>query len=93
MPFTARHIDEVHQPAADPRGRVYDVELPYRRLGRCRMSDAVAAVIGTGHAEVALALSTYEARNGKHGTASELLGPGVDLGAGGAPAAVPPRSH
>jgi hypothetical protein len=44
------------------------------------MSDAVAAVIGTERAEVALALSTYEARNGKHGTASELLGPGVDLG-------------
>jgi hypothetical protein len=80
MPFSASHIDEVHQAANGPRGRVYDVELPYRRLGRCRMSDAVAAVIGTERAEVALALSTYEARNGKHGTASELLGPGVDLG-------------
>ena len=82
MPFTARHIDEVLQAAADPRGRVYDVELPYRRLGRCRVSDAVGAVIGTGHAEVAVALSIYEARNGKHGTESELLGPGVDLGVG-----------
>jgi hypothetical protein len=86
MPFTARHIDEVHQPAADPRGRVYDVELPYRRLGRCRMSDAVAAVIGTERAEVARALSVYEARNGKHGTATALLGPGVDLGVGDASA-------
>jgi hypothetical protein len=82
MPFTARHIDEVHQAALDATGRLYDVELPYRRLGRCRMSDAVAAVIGTGQAEVALALSVYEARNGKHDTASELLGPGVDLGLG-----------
>ena len=86
MPFTARHIDEVHHVAADPRGRVYDVELPYRRLGRCRMSDAVAAVVGTGDADVALALSMYEARNGKHSTASELLGTGVDLGLGDAPA-------
>jgi hypothetical protein len=36
-------------------------------------------VIGTEDADVAVALSVYEARNGKHGTASELLGPGVDL--------------
>jgi hypothetical protein len=43
------------------------------------MSEAVAAVIGTEHADVALALSVYEARNGKHGTATALLGPGVDL--------------
>ena len=64
---------------------MYDVELPYRRLGRCRLSNAAAAVIGTEHAQVALALSTYEARNGKHVTASELLGPGVDLGLGDAP--------
>jgi hypothetical protein len=83
MPFTARHIDEVHRAGDGPR--VYDVELPYRRLGRCRMSEAAAAVIGTGHADVALALSSYEARNGKHGTASELLGPGVDLESGDAP--------
>jgi hypothetical protein len=81
MPFTARHIDEVHH-AAD--GRLYDVELPYRRLGRCRMSETVAGVIGTESADIALALSRYEARNGKHHTASELLGPGVDLGVGDA---------
>ena len=43
------------------------------------MSEAVADVIGTGHADVALALSAYEARNGKNGTATALLGPGVDL--------------
>ena len=43
------------------------------------MSEAVAAVVGTEHSDVAVALSAYEARNGKHGTASELLGPGVDL--------------
>jgi hypothetical protein len=79
MPFTARNIDEVHRAADALRGHVYDVELPYRRLGRCRMSEAVAAVIGTDDADVAVALSVYEARNGKHGTASELLGPGVDL--------------
>jgi hypothetical protein len=85
MPFTARHIDEVHQAAADPRGRVYDVELPYRRLGRCRMSDAVAVVIGTADADVALALSIYEARNGQHRTASKLLETGVDLGLEDAP--------
>ena len=85
MPFTARHIDEVHHAAADPHGRVYDVELPYRRLGRCRMSDAVAAVIGTERAEVALALSIYETRNGTQTTASELLGAGVDLGLGDTP--------
>jgi hypothetical protein len=84
MPFTARHLDEVQ---ADGRqGRLYDVELPYRRLGRCRLSDAAAAVIGTQCAQVALALSNYEARNGKHVTASELLGPGVDLGLADAPA-------
>ena len=79
MPFTSRHIDEVHRAADGPRGRVYDVELPYRRLGRCRMSEAVAAVIGPEDGDVARALSIYEARNGKHGTATALLGPGVDL--------------
>jgi hypothetical protein len=85
MPFTARNVDEV-QVVADGQGRLYDVELPYRRLGRCRLSDAAAVVIGTQCAQVALALSTYEARNGKHVTASELLGPGVDLGLVDAPA-------
>jgi hypothetical protein len=79
MPFAASQIDEVLGAADGPRGHVYDVELPYRRLGRCRMSEAVAAVIGSQDADVAVALSVYEARNGKHGTASELLGPGVDL--------------
>jgi len=87
MPFTARQIDEVQRKADGPLGRVYDVELPYRRLGRCRMSDAVAVVIGTELADVAVALSSYEARNGKNGTASELLGPGVNLGVEDAPAA------
>jgi hypothetical protein len=88
MPFTARHLDEVQVHADGPQGRLYDVELPYRRLGRCRMSDAVAAAIGTQRAEVALALSSYEARNGKHATASELLGRGVDLGVEDAPEAL-----
>jgi hypothetical protein len=86
MPFTARHLDEVQIQPGGPQGRLYDVELPYRRLGRCRMSDAVAAVIGTQRAQVAIALSIYEARNGKHATASELLGRGVDLGLADAPA-------
>ena len=52
------------------------------------MSDAVATVIGTEHGDVAVALSSYEERKGKHGTASELLGPGVDLGVEDAPARV-----
>ena len=85
MPFTAHDLDEIPPPSDDARGRRYDVAMPYRRLGRCRVSDAVADVIGTGDAEVALALSVYEARHGKHPTASELLGPGVDLGAEDAP--------
>jgi hypothetical protein len=85
MPFTSRHIDEVHQAA---EGRLYDVELPYRRLGRCRMSDTVAGVIGTGSADVALALSRYVERMGTPGTASALRGPGVDLGVGAGPASV-----
>ena len=51
------------------------------------MSEDVAAVIGTERAQVALALSRYEARIGKNDTASALLGPGVDLGLGDAPAA------
>ena len=84
MPFTATHIDEVSQAA---EGHLYDVELPYRRLGRVRMTEAVAAAIGTERAEVARALSTYEARIGRHDTATALLGAGVDLGLGDAPAA------
>ena len=87
MPFTARHLDEVQAVADGQQGRLYDVELPYRRLGRCRLSDSAAAAIGTERAQVAVALSIYEARNGKHVTASELLGPGVDLGLGDAPGA------
>jgi hypothetical protein len=81
MPFTASALDEIPARTDIPARHVYDVEMPYRRLGRCRMSDAVAAVLGTEAADVALALSTYEARNGRQRTASELLGPGVDLGA------------
>ena len=80
MPFTARHLEQLQIVADGQQGRLYDVELHYRRLGRCRLSDAAAAVIGTHCAQVALALSNYEARKGKHVTASELLGPGVDLG-------------
>jgi hypothetical protein len=85
MPFTERHLDEVQIQADGSHGRIYDVEMPYRRLGRCRMSDPVAAVIGTQRAQVARALSSYEARNGKHVTASDLLGRGVDLGLEDAP--------
>jgi hypothetical protein len=90
MPFTASHLDEVQGDADGRQGRLYDVELPYRRLGRCRLSDDAAAVIGTQCAQVALALSVYEARNGRHVTASELLGPGVDLARADAPT---PRSR
>jgi hypothetical protein len=57
------------------------------------MSDAVAAVVETERADVALALSMYEACNGKHTTASELLGPKVHLGVGDAPASVRASSH
>jgi hypothetical protein len=85
MPFTARHLEQVQVVVDGQQGRLYDVELPYRRLGRCRLSDDAAAVIGTEREQVALALSIYESRNGKHVTASELLGPGVDLGLGDAP--------
>jgi hypothetical protein len=84
MPLSARQLDEVQVVADGQHGRLYDVELPYRRLGRCRLSDAAAAVIGTQRAQVAQALSIYEARKGKHVTASELLGPGVNLGLGDA---------
>lgn len=83
MPFTASAVEKIRAPA----GHVYDVEMPYRRVGRCRMSDTVAAVIGTEAADVALALSAYEARSGKYRTAAELLGSGVDLGAQDAPMA------
>ena len=75
-------------PARDDarRIRVYDVELPYRRLGRCRMSDPVALALGTRLDQVAAALTTYEERHGRAATASQLLGAGVDLEAKDGPA-------
>jgi hypothetical protein len=87
VPFTASQLGEVPTPANGPtpadgsRAHVYDVELPYRRLGRCRMSEPVAVELGTRLDQVAAALSTYEARHGRSQTASQLLGAGVDLGA------------
>jgi hypothetical protein len=80
VPFTASQLGEVPVQAAGAPGRVYDVELPYRRLGRCRMSATVGVEIGTRLDEVAAALSTYETRHGRAATASQLLGAGVDLG-------------
>ena len=70
MPFTASQLGEV--PAHDDvaQGRAYDVELPYRRLGRCRMSGPVAVALGTQLDEVAAALSMYEERNGRAAPAS-----------------------
>jgi len=67
-------------------GRVYDVELPYRRLGRCRMAETVGLDVGTRLDQVAAALSIYETRNGRAATASQLLGAGVDLGSQDGPA-------
>ena len=86
MPFTASQLGEV--PARDDgaRIRVFDVELPYRRLGRCRMSDPVALALGTRLDQVAAALTTYEERNGRAATASQLLASGVDLEAQDGPA-------
>jgi hypothetical protein len=50
----------------------------------CHTGDSAAAgvgvEIGTRLDEVAAALSTYEIRNGRAATASQLLGAGVDLG-------------
>jgi hypothetical protein len=84
--FTASQLGEV--PARDPgtQEHVYDVELPYRRLGRCRMSEPVAVALGTRLDQVAAALSMYEERNGRAATASQLLGAGVDLEAQDGPA-------
>jgi hypothetical protein len=79
VPFTASQLGEVPVPADGVHGRVYDVELPYRRLGRCRMSETVGAEVGIRLADVAAALSTYETRHGRAETASQLLGAGVDL--------------
>jgi hypothetical protein len=86
VPFTARQLGEV--PAYDDASHesVYDVELPYRRLGRCRMSETVGVDIGTRLEQVAAALSIYETRNGRAATASRLLGAGVDLGSQDRPA-------
>jgi hypothetical protein len=86
VPFTARNLDEVPVQADGAPGRVYDVELPYRRIGRCRMSETVGAEVGTRLDQVAAALSIYEARNGRAQTASELLGAGVNLGEQDGPA-------
>ena len=80
MPFTARQLDEVPVQADGAPGWVYDVELPYRRLGRCRMSEKVGVDVGTRLDQVAAALSIYETRIGRAQTASQLLGAGVDLG-------------
>jgi hypothetical protein len=79
VPFTARQLGEV--PVYDDASHesVYDVSLPYGRLGRCRVSHAVGADVGTDLRQVAAALSIYETRNGRAATASELLGAGVDL--------------
>jgi hypothetical protein len=87
MPFTASQLGEVPARDAAVQSRVYDVELPYRRLGRCRMSDPVALALGTRLDQVAAALNTYEERNGRAATASQLLGAGVDLEAKDGPGA------
>ena len=86
MPFTARQLGEV--PAYDDASQVsvYDVQLPYGRLGRCRVSEAVGVDVGTALAQVAAALSIYETRHGRAATASQLLGTGVDLSSQDGPA-------
>ena len=86
MPFTARQLGEVPAQADGLHGRVYDVDLPYHRLGRCRMSGTVGVEVGTRLEQVAAALSIYEARNGRAATAARLLGAGVDLGPPDGPA-------
>ena len=86
MPFTAHHIGELLAPTDGAHERAYDVDLPYRRLGRCRMSQPVAVALGTRLDQVAAALTMYEARNGKAATEYQPLGSGVDLGARDAPA-------
>ena len=79
MPFTASQLGEVPTGEDGAQERVYDVEMPYRRLGRCRMSGPVAVALGTRLDQVAAALSSYEERTGRAVTASQLLGAGVDL--------------
>ena len=90
MPFTARQLGEV--PAYDDASHesIYDVELPYGRLGRCRMSEAVGVDVGTRLEQVAAALSIYETRNGRAATAAQLLGVGVDLSSQDGPAKTAP---
>jgi hypothetical protein len=85
VPFTARQLNEVPIEADGSHARVYDVDLPYRRLGRCRMAEAVGLDVGIGLDQVAAALSSYETRNGRDATASQLLGAGVDLGSDDGP--------
>ena len=48
--------------------------------------EPVAAALGTRLDQVAAALTTYEERNGRAATASQLLGDGVDLEAQDGPA-------
>jgi hypothetical protein len=86
VPFTARQLGEVPGQGDGSDGRVYDVELPYHRLGRCRLSETVGVAVGTRLEQVAAALSVYEARNGRSATAAHLLGAGVDLGPQDGPA-------
>ena len=86
MPFTARQLGEIPVHADGSHGSVYDVELPYRRLGRCRVSEGVGVDVGTRLEQVAAALSIYETRNGRAATAAQLLGAGVDLSSQDGPA-------
>jgi hypothetical protein len=86
VPYKASQLGEVPGRDTAAEGRVYDVDLPYRRLGRCRMTGPVADALGTRLDQVAAALSMYEERNGRAATASELLGAGVDLEARDGPA-------
>jgi hypothetical protein len=90
VPFTARQLGEVPVHADGLDGSVYDVELPYRRLGRCRMSATVGVHVGSGLEQVAAALSIYETRNGRAATAAQLLGAGVDLSSQDGPAKTTP---
>ena len=86
MPYKASQLGEVPGRDEAAEDRVYDVELPYRRLGRCRMTGPVADALGTRPDQVAAALSSYEERVGRSVTASQLLGAGVDLEARDGPA-------
>lgn len=86
VPFTASQLGEVPARADVPQGRVYDVDLPYHRIGRCRISEPVSVALGTRLDQVAAALTLYEERNGRSETASRLLGAGVDLEAQDGPA-------